>query len=103
MTGRWVMPTIMPLTFNPGAGSMNTPEDVYKAWEWEFDGAYQYGSAFILNMHPQVTGRLAKMMVLERIIKYIRAHSDVEFMRCIDVARAWTEEGMRDPKSAKAA
>ena len=99
----WALGDAHYYAFNRGAGSMNTPEDVYKAWEWEFDGAYQYGSAFILNMHPQVTGRLAKMMVLERIIKYIRAHSDVEFMRCIDVARAWTEEGMRDPKSAKAA
>ena len=46
-------------------------------------------------MHPQVTGRLAKMMVLERLVKYIRTHSDVEFMRCIDVAQAWTDEGMR--------
>ena len=58
-------------------------------------GAYQYGSAFILTMHPQVTGRLAKMMVLERLVNYIQAHADVEFMRCIDVARAWTDEGMR--------
>ena len=99
----WALDDAHYYAFNRGAGSMNTPEDVYKAWEWEFDGAYQYGSAFILAMHPQITGRLAKMMVLERIIKYIRAHSDVEFMRCIDVARAWTEEGMRDPKSAKAA
>ena len=69
---------------------MNTPGDVYKAWEWEFDGAYQYGSAFILTMHPMITGRLAKMMVLERLIQYIRSHSDVEFMRHIDVAQRWT-------------
>ena len=32
---------------------MNTPEDVYKAWEWEFDGVYQYGSALVLTMHPK--------------------------------------------------
>ena len=73
---------------------MNTPEDVYKAWEWEFDGVYQYGRALVLTMHPHTTGRLAKLMVLERLIKYIRSHSDVEFMRCIDVARSWTEQGM---------
>ena len=48
-----------------------------------------------LRCTPQVTGRLAKMMVLERLVKYIRTHSDVEFMRCIDVAQAWTDEGMR--------
>ena len=91
----WALDDYHYYAFNRGAGSMNTPKDVYEAWEWEFDGAYQYGSAFILTMHPQVTGRLAKMMVLERLVKYIRTHSDVEFMRCIDVAQAWTDEGMR--------
>ena len=91
----WAIDDAHYFAFARGAGSMNTPEDVYKAWEWEFDGAYQYQSAFVLTMHPQVTGRLAKMVVLERLIKYIRTHSDVEFMRCIDVAQAWTEEGMR--------
>ena len=91
----WALDDAHYYAFHRGAGSMNTPEDVYKAWEWEFDGAYQYGSAFILTMHPQVTGRLAKMMVLERLVNYIQAHADVEFMRCIDVARAWTDEGMR--------
>ena len=91
----WALDDYPFYAFNRGAGAMNTPEDVYKSWEWEFDGAYQYGSAFILTMHPQVTGRLAKMMVLERLIKYIRSHSDVEFMRHIDVAQRWTENGMR--------
>ncbi|MDA1349332.1 MAG: polysaccharide deacetylase [Chloroflexi bacterium] len=91
----WALDDAHYYAFNRGAGSMNTPEDVYKAWEWEFDGAYRYGSAFSLTMHPQVTGRLAKMMVLERLIEYIRSHSNVEFMRCIDVAQAWTEDGMR--------
>ena len=81
--------------FNRGAGAMNTPGDVYTGWEWEFEGAYQYGSAFNLTMHPQHTGRLAKMMVLERLIQHIRSHTNVEFMRCIDVAQRWTAEGMR--------
>ena len=72
---------------------MNTPEAVCNAWKWEFDGAYQYGSAFCLTMHPQVMGRLAKMVVLERLIQYIRSHSNVEFLRCVDVARTWKERG----------
>ena len=91
----WALDDAHYFAFTRGAGSMNTPEDVYKAWEWEFDGAYQYQSAFILTMHPQVTGRLAKMLILERLINYIRAHSDVEFMRCIDVAQRWSQDGMR--------
>jgi hypothetical protein len=80
--------------YNRGAGAMATPQDVYKAWELEFDGAYQYGSALILNMHPHTTGRLAKIMVLEQLIRHIKSHTNVEFMRCIDVARSWTDNGM---------
>ena len=76
-------------------GPMASPHEVYNAWQWEFDGAYQYGRLFVLTMHPQVTGRLAKMMVLERLIQYIRSHPGVEFLRCIDVAQNWTEKGMR--------
>ena len=73
--------------YNRGAGSMNTPENVYGAWKTEFDGAYKYGRLFMLTNHPQVTGRLAKIMVLDRLIRYMREHDGVEFMRCIDVAR----------------
>ncbi|HJO83863.1 MAG TPA: polysaccharide deacetylase [SAR202 cluster bacterium] len=90
----WALDDYPYYVFNPGMGSMNTPADVFEGWRMEFDGAYQYGGAFILTMHPQVTGRLAKMMVLERLIQYIRTHSDVVFMRHIDVAQRWTEAGM---------
>ena len=89
----WALDDYHYYAFNRGAGAMNTPEDVCNAWKWEFDGAYKYGSAFVLTMHPQVTGRLAKMVVLEQLIKYIKTHSNVEFMLCIDVARSWAERG----------
>ena len=75
-------------------GPRASPQEVYNAWQWEFDGTYQYGRPFVLTMHPQVTGRLAKMIVLERLVQYIRSHPGVEFLRCIDVAEAWTEKGM---------
>ena len=87
----WALDDAPYYAFSRGGGSMNTPGDVYKAWEWEFDGAYQYGSALILTMHPSITGRLARMRVLEQLIQYARSHSDVQFKRCIDVAQSWTE------------
>lgn len=91
----WALDDFPYYAFNRGARSMNTLEDVYKAWELELDGAYRFESAFSLTMHPQVPGWLAKMMVLEQLIEYILSHPDVKFMRCIDVAQAWTEEGMK--------
>ena len=76
------------------------PQEVYNAWEWEFDGAYRYGRAFMLTMHPHTSGRLARFMALERLIRYMRSHSGVEFLRCIDVAQGWTERGMRRPRGS---
>lgn len=76
-------------------GPLASPQEVLNAWQWEFDGAYKYGRALMLTMHPYTSGRLARIIALERMIQYIMSHPDVEFMRCIDVAQGWTEKGLR--------
>ena len=65
------------------------------AWQWEFDGAYKYGRALMLTMHPYTSGRLARIIALERMIQYIMSHPGVELMRCIDVPQEWTDKGLR--------
>ncbi|MBI4198683.1 MAG: polysaccharide deacetylase [Chloroflexi bacterium] len=72
-----------------------SPADVLNAWQWEFDGAYRYGRAFMLTMHPHTSGRLARIMALEKLILHMRSQPGVEFMRCIDVAQGWTEQGLK--------
>ena len=76
-------------------GPMASPQEVYNAWQWEFDGAYRYGRSFMLTMHPHTSGRLARLMALEHLVRYMKSHADVEFLRCIDVAQGWTERGVR--------
>ncbi len=79
-------------TYMPVAGRtapMATPNDVLTAWEWEFDGAYREGRAFMLTMHPHTTGRFARLEALDRLIQHIKRHEGVEFMRCIDLANRW--------------
>ncbi len=76
-------------------GPMASPQEVYNAWQWEFDGAYRYGRSFMLTMHPHTSGRLARLMALEHLVRYMKSHADVEFLRCIDVAQGWTERGLR--------
>jgi len=49
-----------------------TPEDVYEIWQAEFDMACQEGTAFILTMHPQVIGHRSRIVILERLIEYMR-------------------------------
>ena len=77
--------------FHRGAGAMNTPSDVLEAWKWEFDGAYKYRAAFMLTCHPQVSGHLSKIMMLDRLIKHIKSHPGARFMYCRDVAQVVLE------------
>ena len=68
---------------------MATPGDVLTAWQWEFDGAYRHGRAFMLTMHPHTTGRFGRLEVLDRLIRHMRPKTGVRFMRCIDLALEW--------------
>lgn len=72
--------------FHRGAGAMNTPQDVLTAWRWEFDGAHKYGTPYMLTCHPQVSGHLSKLVLLDKLIRHIKSHPDSRFMRCSDVA-----------------
>jgi peptidoglycan/xylan/chitin deacetylase (PgdA/CDA1 family) len=81
-------------TYMPVAGRtapMSTPNDVLTAWQWEFDGAFREGRAFMLTMHPHTSGRFARLEALDRLIQHIKKHDGVEFMRCIDLAKRWTK------------
>ena len=40
-------------------------------------------------MHPQYIGRPGRLLMLERLIEYIKTFPNVEFMRAIDVAKMW--------------
>ena len=82
-------------TYMPVAGRtapMATPNDVLTAWQWEFDGAYRAGRAFMLTMHPHTIGRFARLESLDRLIQHIKGHEGVDFMRCIDLARRWSRD-----------
>ena len=46
----------------------------------------------MLAMHPRQSGRLAKIVMLERLIDHIRSFPGVKFMRCIDVAELWQQQ-----------
>ena len=81
-------------SYAPAAGRtapMALPQDVLTAWQWEFDGAYRHGRAFMLTLHPHTTGRFARLEALDRLVEYIKRHEGVRFMRCIDLAEEWVE------------
>ena len=88
----WLLDDAPNFVYAPSAGRlgpMRNPDEVYSTWAAEFDGLYRYGRAFVLTMHPQYIGRPGRLLMLERLIEYIRTFPNVEFMRAVDVARIW--------------
>ena len=88
----WLLDDAPNFVYAPVAGRlgpMRNPEEVYGSWSAEFDGLYRYGRAFHLTMHPQYIGRPGRLLMLERLITYIRGFPNVEFMRCQEVAELW--------------
>jgi peptidoglycan/xylan/chitin deacetylase (PgdA/CDA1 family) len=77
--------------FNPlGARYMN-PRDVLSVWIDEFDGAWEEETMFLLTMHPHVIGHRSRIVVLEELIKYIKAKDGVWFGTHAEAAR-WVRE-----------
>jgi len=70
-----------------GSGMIDTCEKAFQLWKEEFDGMYRYGGAFVLTMHPEVIGRPARLMMLERLIDYVRSHDGVWLTTCDEIAR----------------
>ena len=88
----WLLDDAPNFVYAPAAnrlGPMRNPDEVYGTWAAEFEGLYRYGRAFTLTMHPQYIGRPGRLLMLERLIEYIRTFSNVEFMRAVDVAEMW--------------
>ena len=91
----WALDDAPNFVYAPSAnrlGPMRNPDEVYGAWAAEFEGLYRYGRAFNLTMHPQYIGRPGRLLMLERLINYIRSFPNVEFMRVLDVAQMWRQE-----------
>jgi len=67
-------------------------EDVYQVYKNEFDKAYEEGTMFLLTMHPQITGHRSRIVVLERLIAYMKSKPGVWFATHEQVARAAAEQ-----------
>lgn len=68
-------------------GAMPDPEQVFKLFRKEFDGAYAERTMFVLTLHPHVTGHRAPMQELEKLIAYIKAKPGVWFATTEQIAR----------------
>jgi peptidoglycan/xylan/chitin deacetylase (PgdA/CDA1 family) len=72
---------------------LRTPDEVYKIWAADFDFLYQRlgTGVYILTMHPQVIGRGHRILMLERLIEYMKGHEGVTFKTMGKVAVEWKQ------------
>jgi peptidoglycan/xylan/chitin deacetylase (PgdA/CDA1 family) len=63
-------------------------DDVYEVYKAEFDKAYEEGTMFLLTLHPQITGHRSRIVVLERLLEYMKSKPGVWFATHEQVARA---------------
>lgn len=64
-----------------------SPEDVGSIWKAEFDQAYAEGTMFILTMHPKYIGHRSRIVMLEELIRYMKARDGVWFATHEAIAR----------------
>jgi peptidoglycan/xylan/chitin deacetylase (PgdA/CDA1 family) len=67
-------------------GHMPSPEQLYKLYRDEFDGAYAERTMFVLTLHPYVTGHRAPMKHLEEFVAYMKSKPGVWFATCQQIA-----------------
>ncbi len=91
----WALDDYPYFVFAPTDGRrlMAAPEQVESAWREAFDEVRRRGGVFTLTMHPYIIGRPGRLLMLERLIGYMRSKSGVSFARAVDVceefARTW--------------
>jgi len=67
-------------------GHMPSPEQLYKLYRDEFDGAYAEHTMFVLTLHPYLSGHRAPMKHLEDFVAYMKSKPGVWFTTCQQIA-----------------
>jgi peptidoglycan/xylan/chitin deacetylase (PgdA/CDA1 family) len=90
--------------FPVGLDRIASYETTLDNWRREFDGSRRDGLCLTTLFHPKVSGKPGRLLVLERLFEHMRAHEDVWFATCAEVARWWlaTGGGADAPEAAPA-
>ena len=76
------------LSITEWGAPMPSPNAVYESWSEAFQYLYEedFDNVFVLTCHPQIIGRPERIRMYEKLVRFLKGHRDVEFMRCIDAA-----------------
>jgi peptidoglycan-N-acetylglucosamine deacetylase len=81
----WYLDDLPPMMFiknSPNSHGFVNPRDLEQQWRDQFDWVYREldHAVFPITLHPDVSGRPQVLLMLERLIAYIRGHDGVTFM-----------------------
>ncbi len=65
----------------------HTPDEVFDVLRAEFDKAYEEHGVFQVTMHPRISGHRSRVMMLDRLITYIKERKGVWFATHEQIAR----------------
>lgn len=86
----WNMDDAPYFSYEPRSGQpgLRSPDEVRQIWQDEFDYLVQRvgEGVYVLTMHPQTTGKGSRMLMLERLIDYMKSVDGIEFTTLAAVA-----------------
>jgi len=98
----WYLDDLPPMMFikkSPNSHGFVSPRHLEEIWRDQFDWVYRENdyAVFTMTIHPDVSGRPQVLLMLERLIKYIRSHEGVRFVTFDEIADDFKA---RQPRSA---
>jgi len=98
----WYLDDLPPMMFikkSPNSHGFVNPRHLEEMWRDQFDGVYRENeyAVFTMTIHPDVSGRPQVLLMLERLIQYIRSHDGVRFVTFDEIADDFKA---RKPRSA---
>lgn len=98
----WYLDDLPPMMFikkSPNSHGFVNPRHLEEMWRDQFDWVYRENeyAVFTMTIHPDVSGRPQVLLMLERLIQYIRSHDGVRFVPFDEIADDFKA---RKPRSA---
>ncbi len=87
----WYLDDLPPMMFHqksPNSHGFVNPRHLEEMWRDQFDWVYRENeyAVFTMTIHPDVSGRPQVLLMLERLIQYIRSHDGVRFVTFDEIA-----------------
>ena len=95
LPGSWVLDDAVYFQFHITIRTaMRRAADVLEIYKEEFRAVHAAGGLFVLVMHPQLSGRPSRVLMLKEFMDYVKGFDGVWLPRPIDVVEYWRAENM---------